>query len=151
MFTNILVALDGSEISQLALIQAVDQARIWNAKIQAIYIAVTPQFTSLPMDQTFGMENTFEMNRVIEKEEESEGATILEKAKKYCADQGITLITQIKYGDAGSEIILLAEQEKSDLIVLGSHGKSSIDRLLSGSVSSFVVTHSKVTTMVVMS
>jgi nucleotide-binding universal stress UspA family protein len=55
----------------------------------------------------------------------------------------------MKYGDTGSEIISLAEQEKSDLIVIGSHSKSSIDRLLSGSVSSFVVTHSKVTTMVV--
>jgi len=151
VFTNILVALDGSEISQLALIQAVDQARIWNAKIQAIYIALTPQFTSLPMDQTIGMENNFEMNRVIEKEEELEGAVVLEKAKKYCADQGITIITHMKYGDAGSEIISLAEQEKCDLIVIGSHGKSSIDRLLSGSVSSFVVTHSKVTTMVVRS
>jgi len=149
VFTNILVALDGSEISQLALIQAVDQARIWNAKIQAIYIAETPQFHSLPADQTFGMDNTFEMNRVIEKQEELEGAVVLEKAKKYCTDKGITIITHVNYGDAGSEIISLAEQEKVDLIVIGSHGKSSIDRLLSGSVSSFVVTHGKVTTMVV--
>ena len=151
MFTNILVALDGSEISQIALVQAVDQARIGNAKIQAIYIAETPQFNSLPVDQTFGMDTTFEMNRVIEKEEELEGGVVLEKAKKYCADKGITITTHMKYGDAGSEIISLADQEKCDLIVIGSHGKSSIDRLLSGSVSSFVVTQSKVTTMVVRS
>jgi len=151
VFTNILVALDGSEISQLALVQAVDQARIGNAKIQAIYIAETQQFNSLPVDQTFGMDTPFEMNRVIEKEEEMEGGVVLEKAKKYCADKGITIITHMKYGDAGSEIISLADQEKCDLIVIGSHGKSSIDRLLSGSVSSFVVTQSKVTTMVVRS
>ncbi len=151
MFTNILVALDGSEISQLALIQAVDLAKIGNAKIQAIYTAETPQFNSLPLDQTYGMNNTFEMNRVIEKAEESEGEVVLEKAKKFCTGRGLTLITHLKYGDPGSEIISLAEQEKSDLIVIGSHGKSSIDRLLSGSVSSFVVTHGKVTTMVVRS
>ena len=60
MFTNILVALDGTEISQMALVQAVDQARIWNAKIQAIYTAETPQFNSLPIDQTYGMDTTFE-------------------------------------------------------------------------------------------
>ena len=151
MFTNILVALDGSEISQLALIQAVDLAKIGNAKIQAIYTAETPQFNSLPLDQTYGMNNSFEMNRVIEKAEESEGGMVLEKAKKYCAGMGLVLITHLKYGDPGSEIISLADQEKSDLIVLGSHGKSSIDRLLSGSVSSFVVTHGKATTMVVRS
>ena len=151
MFTNILVALDGSEISQLALIQAVDLAKIGNAKIQAIYTAETPQFNSLPLDQTYGINNSFEMNRVIEKAEESEGGMVLEKAKKYCAGMGLVLITHLKYGDPGSEIITLADQEKSDLIVLGSHGKSSIDRLLSGSVSSFVVTHGKATTMVVRS
>ena len=151
MFTNILVALDGSEISQLALIQAVDLAKIGNAKIQAIYTAETPQFNSLPLDQTYGINNSFEMNRVIEKAEESEGGMVLEKAKKYCAGMGLVLITHLKYGDPGSEIISLADQEKSDLIVLGSHGKSSIDRLLSGSVSSFVVTHGKATTMVVRS
>ena len=55
----------------------------------------------------------------------------------------------MKYGDAGIEIMSLAEQEKFDLIVIGSHGKSDLDRLLIGSVSPFVVTHNKVTTMVV--
>ena len=83
----------------------------------------TIQFTS--HGPNHGMDTTFEMNRVIEKEEELEGAVVLEKAKKYCADKGITLITHMKYGDAGSEIISLAEQEKCDLIVIGSHGKSS--------------------------
>ena len=55
----------------------------------------------------------------------------------------------MKQGHAGSEVIALAEREKSDLIVVGSHGKSNTDRLLIGSVSTFVVTHSKATTMVV--
>ena len=57
----------------------------------------------------------------------------------------------MKQGHIGSEIVALAEQEKSDLIVVGSHGKSNIDRALIGSVSSFVVTHSIVTTIVVRS
>ncbi len=57
----------------------------------------------------------------------------------------------MKQGHAGSEIITLAEVEKSDLIIVGSHGKSNTDRLLIGSVSTFVVTHSKATTMVVRS
>ena len=57
--------------------------------------------------------------------------------------------SHMKQGHAGSEVIALAEREKSDLIVVGSHGKSNTDRLLIGSVSTFVVTHSKATTMVV--
>lgn len=146
MFTHILVALDGSEASHRALIRAVDEAKAWNAKIQATYVVETSLFSLLSTETAFETGNTVEIiYRILEKE----GEAVLERAKKYCADKGIEIITHLKQGHAGIEIISLAEQEKSDLIVVGSHGKSNIDRLLIGSVSSFVVTHSKVTTMVV--
>jgi nucleotide-binding universal stress UspA family protein len=140
VFTNILIAIDGSEASQRALSRAVDEAKVWNAKLQAIYVVETGLFSSLPLDNTVEI-----MYRVLEKE----GKSVLEKAKKFAASHDVTVITHMKQGHAGSEIIALAEQEKSDLIMVGSHGKSNTDRLLIGSVSTFVVTHSTVTTMVV--
>ncbi len=142
VFTNILIALDGSEASQRALSRAVDEAKVWNARLQAIYVVETGLFSSLPPDNTVEI-----MYRVLEKE----GKAVLEKAKKFAAANGVTITTHMKQGHAGSEIVTLAEQEKSDLIMVGSHGKSNTDRLLIGSVSTFVVTHSKVTTMVVRS
>jgi nucleotide-binding universal stress UspA family protein len=142
VFTNILIALDGSEASQRALSRAVDEAKVWNAQLRAIYVVETGLFSSLPLDNTVEI-----MYRVLEKE----GKAVLEKAKKSGAANGVDIITHIKQGHAGSEIVALAEQEKSDLIMVGSHGKSNTDRLLIGSVSTFVVTHSKVTTMVVRS
>jgi nucleotide-binding universal stress UspA family protein len=87
------------------------------------------------------------MYRVLE----TEGNGVLEKAKKYATDNGVTAITHMKQGHAGSEVVTLGEKEKADLIMVGSHGKSQADRLLIGSVSTYVVTHSKVTTMVVRS
>ncbi len=142
VFTNILIALDGSEASQRALSRAVDEAKVWNAQLQAIYVVETGLFSSLPPDNTVEI-----MYRVLEKE----GKSVLEKAKKFGASNGVTIATHVKQGHAGSEIIALAEKEKTDLIMVGSHGKSNTDRLLIGSVSTFVVTHSKVTTMVVRS
>ncbi|MCX6684760.1 MAG: universal stress protein [Methanoregula sp.] len=142
MFTNILVAMDGSEASQRALSQAVDIAKLCNAKLHAVYVVETGLFTSLPLDNTVEI-----MYRVLEKE----GEAVLDKAKKFATGKGITVITHMKQGHAGSEIITLAEHEKFDLIVVGSHGKSNTDRLLIGSVSTFVVTHSTVTSMVVRS
>jgi nucleotide-binding universal stress UspA family protein len=142
VLTNILVAMDGSEASQRALSQAVDLAKLCNAKLHAIYVVETSLFTSLPLDNTVEI-----MYRVLEKE----GDAVLERAKKYAAGKGITVITHMKQGHAGSEVIALAERERSDLIIVGSHGKSNTDRLLIGSVSTFVVTHSTVTTMVVRS
>lgn len=142
LFTSILVAIDGSEVSEWALVRAVDEARIWNAKIHAIYVVETGLFSSLPTDNTVEI-----MYRVLEKE----GQEKLAQAKAFAATRGLTLTTHMKQGHAGSEIIALAEREKSDLIIVGSHGKSNADKLLIGSVSSFVVTHSKTATMVVRS
>ncbi len=142
VFTNILIALDGSEAGQRALSKAIDEAKVWNAQLQAIYVVETGLFSSLPLDNTVEI-----MYRVLEKE----GKAVLERAKKSAAEKGVTIITHMKQGHAGSEIVALAEEVKSDLIMVGSHGKGNADRLLIGSVSTFVVTHSKVTTMVVRS
>jgi nucleotide-binding universal stress UspA family protein len=142
VFTNILVAMDGSEASQRALSQAVDLAKLCNAKLHTIYIVETGLFSSLPMEGTVEI-----MYSVLEKE----GEEVMERAKKYATGKSITVITHMKQGHAGSEILALAEEEKADLIIVGSHGKSNTDRLLIGSVSTFVVAHSTVTTMVVRS
>ena len=142
VFTNILVAIDGSDASQRAFIRAVEEAKVWNARLHVIYIVETGLFSSLPADNTVEI-----MYRVLE----TEGNAVLEKAKKYAAENGVTAITHMKQGHAGSEVVTLAEKEKSDLIIVGSHGKSQADRLFIGSVSTYIVSNSKVTTMVVRS
>jgi nucleotide-binding universal stress UspA family protein len=142
VFTNILVAMDGSEASPRALSQSVDLAKLCNAKLHTIYVVETGLFSSLPMEGSVEI-----MYSVLEKE----GEEVMDRAKKYATEKSITVITHMKQGHAGSEILALAEEEKSDLIIVGSHGKSNTDRLLIGSVSTFVVTHSTVTTMVVRS
>ncbi|MFA5267543.1 MAG: universal stress protein [Methanoregula sp.] len=142
VFTNILVAIDGSDASQRAFIRAVEEAKVWNARLHVIYIVETGLFSSLPADNTVEI-----MYRVLE----TEGNTVLEKAKKYATDNGVTVITHMKQGHAGSEVVSLAEKEIIDLIMVGSHGKSQADRLFIGSVSTYIVSHSKVTTMVVRS
>jgi len=142
VFTNILVSIDGSDASQRALIRAVEEAKVWNARLHVIYVVETGLFSSLPADNTVEI-----MYRVLEKE----GNGVLEQAKKYAADTGVTVIAHMKQGHAGSEVVTLADKEKADLVMIGSHGKSRADRILIGSVSIYVVTHSKVTTMVVRS
>jgi len=145
VFTNILVALDGSKVSGRALIEAVDLAKLMNAKIQAIYVMEIVTSSLNPLDQSDRIDNTLAMYQLLEKE----GNDVLEGAQKYGADKGITVIPHFKQGDPGTEIISLSEQEKCDLIVVASHGKSGFDRLILGSVSSFVVKNNTVTTMVV--
>jgi len=142
VFNNILVAIDGSAASERAIARAVDEAKVWNAKLNAVYVVETGLFSSLPSDNTVEI-----MYRVLE----NEGNSVMKKAEQYAAEKGVTLTSHIEQGHAGTEIVSLADREGNDLIVVGSHGKSNADRLLIGSVSAYIVTHSTVTTMVVRS
>ena len=141
LFTNILVAIDGSKASDQAIERAVDEAKVWNARLHAVYVVETGLFSSLPSDNTVEI-----MYRVLE----NEGNSVLDKAKKTAAKSGVALMTHMKQGHPGTEIITLAK-EKVDLIVSGFHGKSKTDSILLGSVSTYITTHSTVTTMVVRS
>lgn len=142
MFTKILVAVDGSEVSKNALSIAIDEAKAWNAEIHAIYVIETGMLSSIPMDNTL---------EVIYTLLENEG----EHTLQYCRDQavgaGIALTTHLEQGHAGNEILKCAEAIHADLVVLGSHGKSEVDRFLLGSVTTYVVRHSEITTVVVRS
>ncbi|HOT95180.1 MAG TPA: universal stress protein [Methanoregulaceae archaeon] len=140
MFRKVLVAIDGSNQSRLALSTAVDVAKVWKAEVHAAYVIEIGLFSSLPVDNTWEV-----MYSLLDKE----GKEILEEAVAAGREAGIPVTTHLRQGHAGEELLNLAREIGADLIVLGSLGKSGIERLLIGSVSSFVVTNSPVTTMVV--
>lgn len=142
MFHSILVAIDGSRTSEGALSVAVNEAHAWKAALHVAYVVETGLFASVPLDNTVEV-----MYSILEKE----GAGVLEKAREKATQKGVSVNLYTRQGHAGSEILALAKEVGADLIIMGSHGKSEVDRLLLGSVSSFVVSHSPVTTMVVRS
>ncbi|WP_292392559.1 universal stress protein [Methanoculleus sp. UBA303] len=142
MFRKILVAIDGSEPASRALEAALEEASVWNAKVHVVYVVESGLFSSLPMDNTL---------EVIYSVLQKEGEEILESARKKADAAGISLTTHLRQGHAGSQIVSLAEELGIDLIVLGSYGKSGVDRLLLGSVTDYVVQNSPITTTVVRS
>jgi nucleotide-binding universal stress UspA family protein len=142
VFSDILVAIDGSAASDQALACAVGEALLHGAKLHVVYVVETGLFSSLPADNTVEI-----MYSALEKE----GEEVLKKAKTFAHDKGVAVTTHMKQGHAGNEIITLAEEQKANLIVVGSLGKSNADRLLLGSVSNYVVTHGIITTLVVRS
>jgi len=58
-------------------------------------------------------------------------------------------VAHLLRGHPGDRIVDCAIDLDAELVILGSVGKSQVKRMISGSVSSFVVTHCPVTTMVV--
>ena len=65
--------------------------------------------------------------------------------------QGLGLATEarILHGDPRTELVDAAREQRADLLVLGSHGRTGMSKLLMGSVASYVVTHAPCSVMVV--
>ncbi|KLK87954.1 universal stress protein UspA [Methanoculleus sediminis] len=142
MFRKILVAMDGSEPANRAFETALGEAGVWKAEVHVVYVVESGLFSSLPMDNTLEI-----IYSVLQKE----GEDVLEAARKKADAAGVSLVTHLRQGHAGSQIISLAEELGADLILLGSYGKSGVDRLLLGSVTDYVVQNSPITTTVVRS
>jgi nucleotide-binding universal stress UspA family protein len=140
MFGKILVAIDGSKTSEKARDTALDMAKTWGAEVHVVYVIETGLFSSIPMDNTW---------EVIYGMLKGEGEKALGEAKKKAVEMGVTLQTYLREGHAGNEILKVGQEAGADMVVVGSHGKTQIDRLLLGSVSSYVVKYSPITTMVV--
>jgi len=142
MFQSILAAIDGSQKSGAALDIAIGEAKVHGAALHVVYVIETGLFSSIPMDNTW---------EVIYGLLENQGKEAQLAAAKRAQAQELGITTHLKEGHAGEEILRLAREIGADLVVLGSHGKSNLDRILLGSVSSFVVGHSPVSTLVVRS
>ena len=56
---------------------------------------------------------------------------------------------EVRFGRAADEIVIQAKEDKVDLLVMGSHGRSGISHLLVGSVAESVVRHAPCPVLVV--
>jgi nucleotide-binding universal stress UspA family protein len=140
LYDRILVPTDGSEGVERAVSHAVDLAAAHGATIHAVYVVNTAGFTGLPMESSW--EGVEEMLR-----EDAENA--LEMVRTLADQRSVTVETHVLEGPPQREIVRYAEEEGCDLVVMGTHGRGGIDRLLLGSVAEKVVRASNVPVMTV--
>jgi nucleotide-binding universal stress UspA family protein len=132
---KILVAYDGSESAQRALVQAAELATN-GAAVSVISVAE-------PLPQ-FGRAGT-----MMVPEEDEERLHELVDAKATLAGKGIDAAVVERKGDPATLIVDEAEHEHADLIVMGTRGLNTAKRWLMGSVSSRVVQHAPCNVLVV--
>lgn len=137
MFRKILVAVDGSPITGKVLSAAADLARHYDAELHCIYVIET------------GWSDGDTTRELVIRELEDESGDMLAGFEKELAKMGARAVLHLKRGHPGETILAAVNETSSDLVVIGSVGKSQISRMLSGSVSTFVVTHSPVATLVI--
>ena len=74
---------------------------------------------------------------------------VVSRAARKLADSGLRTQERVLQGDPREALIEEAKKERADLIVVGSHGRTGIEKLVIGSVATHVVTHAPCSVMVV--
>jgi nucleotide-binding universal stress UspA family protein len=129
LFKKILIATDGSRRTQSAVQMGLEIARSHKSRVYAVYVVDTVTFTSVPMDVTW--ENMYQL--LTEEGEDAVGRV------KEADGPGVEVETHVLEGNPALEITKFAKDNGVDLIVVGTLGKSGIDRLLLGSVAEKIV------------
>jgi nucleotide-binding universal stress UspA family protein len=136
-YDRILVPTDGSEGVERAIEHAVEVATINDAEIHGLYVLSTDAYAGL------GMESSWESVDQLLRED---AADAVERVRELAngADADVPVETTIVEGKPSREIVRYAEDEGCDLVVMGTHGRGGLDRLLLGSVAESVVRASSI-------
>ena len=144
MFKHIVIATDGSPASEHAAQLAVGLARTHGAKLTAVYVVDPYPYLGVGEINPMGFQSYMSAAQA----QASQAHAYVEALCKQ-GDQSVALeVRLVEDVGAASGIAQTAEALGADLIVLGSHGRSGIARLMLGSVSSKVVAESKVPVLV---
>jgi nucleotide-binding universal stress UspA family protein len=134
-----MVATDGSELGKKAVDTAIEISRLSGAKLYAVYVVVPT--THSPRD--FGWEKAA-MEHFM-----NEGKTTTRFVEEEAKPAGVVVESVILQGHPADKIVEFAEQQGIEMIVMGTLGKTGLDRFLLGSVAENVVRHSKTPVLVV--
>ena len=145
MYKRILVATDGSKLSQLAVDHAIELADLTGAEV--IALKVVPRYPQTYFEGGMGMGPT-EVAR-IEKQWNEEALTTVNAVKSAGQLREVKVKPLTVKSDLIAEaVIAAAKRNKCDLIVMASHGRRGIKRLLLGSETQQVLTHSHIPVLV---
>lgn len=138
MYERILVPTDGSPEVDTVLEHATALAAAHDAELHALYVINTAGYSGLSGDTTIGGLDAM-MNE--------QGEAALDRAAEHAGDRLTERV--LLDGRPSAEIVDYAEEGGCDLIVMGTHGRGGIDRLLLGSVAERVVRTSEVPVLTV--
>jgi len=124
---RILVPLDGSALAEAAIEAALDLGRGLPSKLMLLRAA---EAHTLP-----GTDPTDEQVAVVREAEEYLAAVTDRLAKRGVKD----VDTSVWYGPAAAAVIEATKLKKADLIVMSTHGRSGLGRLILGSVTESVL------------
>lgn len=137
MYNEILMPTDGSQGSIAAAEHAIELATTYDAALHALYVVQT---TVAPEADMSGVYEAFE----------EAGSDAVDNVVERAEAAGVgTVQAQLAHGSPHEQIIAYANDHDIDIIVMGTHGRTGLDRYLLGSVTEKVVRLADVPVMTV--
>ena len=143
-YGRIVVGVDGSDAANRGLREAIRLAK--EERAQLIIVHVLDEYYAFAVPEAGAV-----AGNIVPQLRES-GNKVLAKAQALAAKQGIkpkTVLRETVGGAAADEIVREAKKQRADLIVLGTHGRRGMRRIVLGSDAEQVVRSSKVPVLLV--
>ena len=143
MFEHILVPVDGSSASGAAVAKAIALAKAFNSRVTLLSIVDIYAFAGLGIDvcpiQTDYLDAATEESRLA-----------VQSALQWCVAAGVAATPSVVKGQGVCKSILdAAEASDADLIVMGSHGRRGLEKLVLGSVAAQVLANTHLPVMII--
>jgi len=129
---KILLAIDGSEVSQRALASLIEHVR-WFSEKPAVHLL----HVHLPVP--VGLAVSHISPEVLDRYYREEGEAVLADSVQRLRDYGLAVTQHVHVGQPAEVIVKLANELGCDLICLGTHGRGAVAGAMLGSVAGKVI------------
>jgi nucleotide-binding universal stress UspA family protein len=144
MYKKILVPLDGSELSEHALECLMEVTTSPNNGVHVTLLEVVEPPTTLYA----GGPSAISAAQEIQKQTETDAAAYLSKLASRLKRKRLSVETAVIAGSPADVILDYANQNRVDLIIMSTHGRSGISRWLFGSVAEKVTRHAAIPVLI---
>ncbi len=131
---NVLIATDGSDSAQHALREAIRLLPLATSHVEVVAVAGVLPVGVVPLGDVVGAGDPPGLSDPLARDAELSGSA----AVAVLAEAGVKADYRVRIGDPATEILDLATELGADLVVVGSHGRGPMGRLVLGSVSDAV-------------
>jgi nucleotide-binding universal stress UspA family protein len=141
---KILLAIDDSTFSEAATQAVLQQMRPEQTELYILHVVA-------PVESHPSVANAVHAHDIEAAQQAllKRGKEVVARAAELLSKAGFKVHTAVETGDPGPAIIAFAAKTKCELIVVGSHGRRGLDRMLMGSVAEFVARHASCTVEIV--
>ena len=146
MYKKVLIPTDGSDLSLTAARHGIRLAKNFGADVQTVFVIDTRTF---PGGHPIVPESMAPHYFSLIEEMRKAGTNAVGEVETLAAEEGVAMTHEVVEGTPAESILEMARKLESDIIVMGTHGRSGFAALVLGSTAQAVVHGAKVPVLLV--